>query len=411
MRGVIMDVNRCLKKVLKYGVIYCICILAVAYFRIRPYTTERREAAKSEYNTAFLNYESALADYEDAIEDYQKRAKQFETTSIIDYNKNISRKYDLGESIEMRATISYKLIRNGGIGNDFSYSANINGSSLSNRTQVKINLFRNNTFQIAITEHDPSIDDVGEEAGTFLFPLDRLNEGTTNSYTIYVRETRGRGAGESAEFNVTLTLDPVRKIDLTSDYYVKPKFTESRPARPTEPILPNEKDFTISDIFANDATFHTICVILALIFLVRIVLFVRHEIIEARREQERLRKMEQEKEQREIERAEFIKELSGQSIRDFCKVPTNISFTQDNLPKDNNNRIYGSYTVYISRSGTKYHRKCGCSSANIPYHLFRVQSKGYAPCARCCPPNGDLPQWYRDYIAMLEKANRLDVQS
>lgn len=403
--------NKCIKKVFKYATIYCIVILIVACLRVGPYTAEHREAVRNEYNTAYLNYESALADYEDAIKDYQKRAKQFETTSIIDYNKNISRKYDLGESIEMRATISYKLIRNCGIGNDFSYSANINGSSLSNRTQVKINLFRNNTFQIAITEHDPSIDDVGEKAGTFLFPLDRLNEGTTNSYTIYVRETRGRGAGESAEFNVTLTLDPVRKIDLTSDYYVKPKFTESRPARPTEPILPNEKDFTISDIFANDATFHTICVILALIFLVRIVLFVRHEIIEARREQERLRKMEQEKEQREIERAEFIKELSGQSIRDFCKVPTNISFTQDNLPKDNNNRIYGSYTVYISRSGTKYHRKCGCSSANIPYHLFRVQSKGYAPCARCCPPNGDLPQWYRDYIAMLEKAKRLDVQS
>lgn len=311
----------------------------------------------------------------------------------------------------MRATISYKLVRNGGIGNDFSYSANINGDSIFNYTQVKINLFRNNTIQIAIIEHDPSIDDVGKETETFLFPLDKLNEGTTNNYTIYVRETRGRGAGESAEFSVTLTLEPVRKIDLTGNRYVEPKFTESRPTKPTKPLLPNEENFTIFDIFANDTTFHAICVIGALFFLIRIVLFVRHEIAEARRAKEQLRKMELEKKQREIERAEFIKELSGQSIRDFCKVPKNISFTKDNLPKDNNDRIYGSYTVYISQSGTKYHRKCGCSSANIPYHFFRVQSKGYAPCARCCPPNGDLPQWYRDYIAMLEKAKRLDVQS
>lgn len=401
--------NKCIKKVLKYAIIYCVVILIVACHRVRSYTAERRKATKSEYNIAYLNYESALADYEDAIKDYQKRAKQFETTSIIDYNKNISRKYDLGESIQMRATISYKLIRNGGIGNDFSYSANINGDSIFNYSQVKINLFRNSTIQIAIIEHDPSIDDVGKKAETFLFPLDKLNEGTTNNYTIYVRETRGRGAGESAEFNVTLTLEPVRKIDLTGNRYVKPKFTESRPTKPTKPLLPNEENFTIFDVFANDTTFHAICVIWALFFLIRIVLFVRHEIAEARREKEQLRKMELEKRQRERERAEFIKELSGQSIRDFCKVPKNISFTEDNLPKDNNDCLYGSYTVYISKSGSKYHRNCGCSSANIPYHLFLVQSSGYSPCARCCPPEGNLPQWYRDYIAMLEKAKRLNV--
>ena len=47
-----------------------------------------------------------------------------------------------------------------------------------------------------------------------------------------------------------------------------------------------------------------------------------------------------------------------------------------------------SATVYITKSGTKYHRS-GCSylsSSKIEISLDDAKSKGYTPCSKCKPP-------------------------
>ena len=45
-------------------------------------------------------------------------------------------------------------------------------------------------------------------------------------------------------------------------------------------------------------------------------------------------------------------------------------------------------TVYITRTGKKYHR-AGCSylrSSSIPISLKEAKARGYTPCSRCRPP-------------------------
>lgn len=47
-----------------------------------------------------------------------------------------------------------------------------------------------------------------------------------------------------------------------------------------------------------------------------------------------------------------------------------------------------SQTVYITRTGKKYHR-AGCrylSHSSIPVSLKEAQANGYAPCSVCHPP-------------------------
>jgi hypothetical protein len=49
----------------------------------------------------------------------------------------------------------------------------------------------------------------------------------------------------------------------------------------------------------------------------------------------------------------------------------------------------GSYTVYVTKTGTKYHRG-SCSSlskSKIPMTLAEAKAEGYEPCKICKPPS------------------------
>jgi methylphosphotriester-DNA--protein-cysteine methyltransferase len=49
-----------------------------------------------------------------------------------------------------------------------------------------------------------------------------------------------------------------------------------------------------------------------------------------------------------------------------------------------------SITVYITRTGKKYHR-AGCTylrRRKIPISLKEALARGYTPCSRCKPPRG-----------------------
>jgi len=46
-----------------------------------------------------------------------------------------------------------------------------------------------------------------------------------------------------------------------------------------------------------------------------------------------------------------------------------------------------SQTVYVTRTGSKYHRD-GCTylKSRIPISLRSAKARGYTPCSRCNPP-------------------------
>lgn len=132
--------------------------------------------------------------------------------------------------------------------------------------------------------------------------------------------------------------------------------------------------------------------------------------INNKRQREREEEERREKEEKlRNDRALFKADLNGQSIRDKAGVPSNIYF-YEGYPKDNNNKKYGSYTVYVSNNGNCYHKTQGCCSARNPIHSFRAVNR-YRPCSKCCDTSIRIPEWYNNYIRLYNTANKLEFDS
>ena len=119
------------------------------------------------------------------------------------------------------------------------------------------------------------------------------------------------------------------------------------------------------------------------------------------------KRKEQERQEYEANKSQFILKLGGKSIREAAGVPNNIKFI-DGLPRDNNNRQYGSYTVYLSTNGTCYHEKPGCCSAHRVAHAFLVINR-YRPCSKCCRGSVIIPQWYTKYKELEKQCKKYDL--
>lgn len=63
------------------------------------------------------------------------------------------------------------------------------------------------------------------------------------------------------------------------------------------------------------------------------------------------------------------------------------SCVQNEKPKSDSKYTI-STTVYITRTGSKYHvGSCGyLHSSKIPISLTSAKNRGYTPCSRCRPP-------------------------
>lgn len=109
----------------------------------------------------------------------------------------------------------------------------------------------------------------------------------------------------------------------------------------------------------------------------------------------------------ETERNELIERIGNKSLREIAEVPHNIQFI-NSLPVDNNDSLFGSFTVYISASGNCYHTKKGCSSANKAMHILKARRK-YKPCSRCCQRSYQVPQWYLQYADIRDKCEKYNV--
>lgn len=84
-------------------------------------------------------------------------------------------------------------------------------------------------------------------------------------------------------------------------------------------------------------------------------------------------------------------------------IPTDVSLNLSCTPvkgSATSNRPFGEYTVYITKSGKKYHCKYQCCGAKTPVHLFQLP-KGLLPCSNCVPVhirNAQVPDWYLQII-------------
>lgn len=113
-------------------------------------------------------------------------------------------------------------------------------------------------------------------------------------------------------------------------------------------------------------------------------------------------------EQEKLEKEAFLQEIKGKTLRELINIPPYYKMV-NGLPVDNNNQLYGSLTVYISKSGTHYHFKKGCCSANTPIHLYRAIGK-YVPCSKCSPSHFTIPQWFKDYEELMKKATKYGIE-
>lgn len=120
-------------------------------------------------------------------------------------------------------------------------------------------------------------------------------------------------------------------------------------------------------------------------------------------------KREKEEEKERTSRASFKNNLNSQRIRDKAGVPSYIYFFEG-LPKDNNNKKYGSFTYYVSKSGKCYHQIQGCCSARYAIHSFKAV-KRYDPCSKCCKTVPTIPEWYNRYERLVYEAKKLGFDS
>ena len=93
---------------------------------------------------------------------------------------------------------------------------------------------------------------------------------------------------------------------------------------------------------------------------------------------------------------------------EVIKLPENIHLKQSFTPVRDTpspRYPYGSYTVFISPSGTKYHCRHDCVPALKPMHYFDLPMSA-PPCSRCVPPSMHpqlRPLWYEQIHQRLDQ--------
>ncbi len=107
--------------------------------------------------------------------------------------------------------------------------------------------------------------------------------------------------------------------------------------------------------------------------------------------------------------SELKKRLESETLSQIAKVPANITYI-NGKPRDNNDKIYGTYTVYVSKNGARFHQKIGCCSASKPLHIFDVKKTGLFPCSICNTKNSDIPQWHKDYVYLYKLCTDNNIQ-
>ena len=107
-----------------------------------------------------------------------------------------------------RINISKKCVRNNSVGNDWYFEYWINGESFYSGYELVAPLDRKleKTIRVKITEDDSYPDTAMKEVGI------PIRDGVSDTLTLTVKENKGRYAGNTATWEVTITVTLVEKI-------------------------------------------------------------------------------------------------------------------------------------------------------------------------------------------------------
>lgn len=91
----------------------------------------------------------------------------------------------------------------------------------------------------------------------------------------------------------------------------------------------------------------------------------------------------------------YFKLYAFYSPLDFVALPKG-AYIRDGIPVTSDKGTYGLYTVYITKSGTKYHQNKNCVNAKVQkVHIKDIH--GYLPCAKCVKQAIPPLKWYYEY--------------
>ena len=336
------------------------------------------------------------------------------------YLKSLEAKNTIDDESKITIRITYSYVctnRSGSIGNEWTNEHFFNNKMISSGDTIIIDA--NKSFQITtrFTEKDDiDLNDVGETtSSSYSFIkngsiLDRI----TIPQKVHVEERGGRkNAGATIDFFVTYTLNRI----------IPQKDTPSVKFFDALLYTNNSFEYGLSIALIVGHVLSVLAIVVTIVYGNKKRSFLEKKEAQKKIEedwnnkvQERKAREEEQKKIAEEERLRFEKEktafltsLNGKSIRDVAGVPSSVRFI-NNLPKDNNNSLYGSFTVYYSSSGKCYHEKAGCCSARTPIHSFNA-IKRYKPCSKCCKKQRTIPTWYNDYCELRRQANYYGIES
>ena len=270
----------------------------------------------------------------------------------------------------------------GSIGSEWKYKHYFNDIQFTSKQIMEVKASDPFTIRSRFMELDDKVNDIGETTSKqFKFYKDsQNNDEITIINNVFVMENGGkRYAGSSAEFDAS--------------YHV---------------VLTTPPSMTFWDVYFNtqdNSTQKLLVIGLLCCFGIIAYVILDGEQRESKlKEQEKLASEQKKKEARDT----FINSLGGRTIREVAGVPVNIIY-ENGLPKDNNNQRFGSYTAYITKSGSCYHRLPGCCSARYPIHGFTAM-KNYRPCSKCGASKFSIPSWHTSYIELVSKCNEYSVE-
>ena len=148
----------------------------------------------------------------------------------LDYKKKLQQPvYLLGVSV------NHELVYNGGIGNDWSTYAEVNGKGIG-YSEITVPVIIGETLKLysEIIEEDPSSDDVGSSHVNIPVKLEQINAGFSKTLTTTVRESHGHGAGQSARWESTFYIRKIEKLEHRPEGYNPPK--EPYPSKPVKDL-------------------------------------------------------------------------------------------------------------------------------------------------------------------------------
>lgn len=320
-------------------------------------------------------YNSDLAEYNQRVENHGKELNKYKA-EVLSYIRSIDPSYDIDDygTIPIEATVNIKKDeRSQYIGDEMSYYFYINNNSVKYDSSFRLNIFREVIFETEIIENDPSSDDVGRKKDSIPLSFLEINDGYKIVQEVKVRENYGTKAGNVAIYHVTYTIKPQKYL------YFSASQKNTFPQYPVLPNEPNKKDYSISfwDAIKNYSDIQ-LYIGIAFVFwaLCSYLSLVRAPQVRYKRALDKYNKAN---DAYTSAKNDLIKELSGKSIRQLARVPDYVFFTNDDLPfTKNDNSKYGIFTLYITSSGSRFHKDKACSKSAFPVHMYKVPQR-YTP--------------------------------